>query len=311
MASLLLSTLIGGWIVNNYIGQVVGYMRNKFTEKYTNYLIIERKYNPKGYYAIETAITIQHSDKTTKVGNDGAYELEYGIYAIDSIYFEYTADKMIIYCSKKEKTNLKQYYENLVNKHVPPSESISYYSHEGSEWGFPLFRRPITMKEKDVTPEMKNVLDDVEKFKNDEQLYKDNNIPYRRGYYIYGNSGTGKTTIAEILAVKYGSPIYSVDFNSPNINGTVIKKLIASVPPQSIIVIDEIEKQMETAKQNNNNYVSEAAILSAIDGVPRLSHGVIIILTANKIVEFNKALFRAGRMDMIIEFTTSIIKLKK
>lgn len=299
-----------GWIVNKYGDHFVDLISNKFMSRYTDYLVIERQNSPKGYNAIKTEIEKDQSNinKTKKVFNDTIYELEYGLYSLKNnkniIYINYNEENVIMYCSKRSNTQLKNFYQSIIQKNCSASDLVPYYLQKGGDWGFPLLRRPVAPKYDNATNEMKLILDDIDKFRNDEALYKSNNRPYRKGYFLYGGAGTGKTSIVEMTAIKYDLSIYSIDLNSPEMNGTVLKNLIASVPLYSIILIDEIDKQLETAHKNNNNYVSEAAILSAIDGAPRLSHGVIIVLTANQMIAFNPALFRPGRIDVTAQFTT-------
>nr|QZX43484.2 AAA family ATPase [Mimivirus sp.] len=129
--------------------------------------------------------------------------------------------------------------------------------------------------------EMQQVLSDVHKFKISQDIYQKYGVNYRRGYLLYGPSGTGKTTIIEIVAKTYNMEFYSVNLNSDNMNDTILVNLISKIPPNSIISFEEIDKQIETLDKNNNRKISVGGILTALDGPQRLSHGTIVIMTAN------------------------------
>jgi hypothetical protein len=88
---------------------------------------------------------------------------------------------------------------------------------------------------------------------------------------------------------------------------TVLTNLVSSVPPYSVIVFDEMDKQYPTAKKNPNINLSDGGILTAIDGVQRLSYATIVIMIVNDInlldITFRNQLLRHGRIDQSFTFT--------
>ena len=161
---------------------------------------------------------------------------------------------------------------------------------------------------------MRQVIDNINEFMSSEQVYQNNGNPYKKGYLIKGKPGTGKTSIIEYTAIKHNMCIYLVNLNSKNMTDSFLINLLSNVPPHSIIVFEEIDRQIETLNKNNVKYISEGCILTAIDGPQRLSHGTIVIMTSNdtyKFTEsFNAALFRKGRIDEVININNEKI-LKK
>ena len=89
--------------------------------------------------------------------------------------------------------------------------------------------------------------------------------------------------------------------------------LFNQVPMNSIILIDEIEKQLETININKNKSLSYGGILSAMAGAEKLSHSVIIIITVNDIdkldSDFKKSLIRPGRIDNVVDLKNHSSKL--
>ena len=157
---------------------------------------------------------------------------------------------------------------------------------------------------------MNAFLFDVKTFKlnRTQEMYEKQGRPYRKGYLIEGPSGTGKTTIIEKVASDYKMPVYSIQLNSKEMTDEVLVNLVANVPPYSIIVLDEFEKQYGTIKTNSK--ITDSGILSALDGMQRVSHGTLIVLVVNN---FNKLpaslkepLMRPGRIDTKLVFNELI-----
>lgn len=210
-------------------------------------------------------------------------------------------DDVITLVSRLPVELLKRYFDHVCEKHVSPKNVIMFYGSKEGSWDFPVPRRPRLINHDAITKDMKQVLDDVKVFvqsdpSNNSDIYK--HRPYRRGYLLKGPSGTGKTSIVEYVAAIYGRSVYRVTLNAKHMTDETLQNLFCTVNPYSIIVIDEFEKQL-----GRNKYLSPGALLSAIDGPERLSHGTIIFLTANSRVEFPncdgfyKNLIRPGRID--------------
>lgn len=116
----------------------------------------------------------------------------------------------------------------------------------------------------------------------------------------------GKSTIVEIIAMKYGRSVYSIILNNNNMTDANLINLINQIPPNSLIVFDEFEKQYEAFTNNPNVKISNGGILSAIDGLPRLSHGSIVLMIVNERSILPKKLIdpllRIGRLDKSFVF---------
>ena len=206
---------------------------------------------------------------------------------------------------------LKNFLDEIYQTHTSTENVILFYTSEGYEWGRPIFRRPRNTNR--ITQGMRNMLDDVNHFLNPETENEYENVtgnPYRRGYLVIGKPGTGKSLVAEIIAKEHNRPIYSITFNSKDMTDAVLINLISNVPANSLIVIDEFEKQYGNVKNNPDIRLSNAGILNAIDGPQRLSHGTIIILMANNIDniddELKIPLLRKGRIDKIYRFEEQV-----
>lgn len=202
---------------------------------------------------------------------------------------------------------LKQWINAIYEKYCSPQKQIMYYSIESNKWKFPIFRKPRQYK---ITKSMQTALTDVDKFISSESDYVKTGKNYKFGLLLIGEPGTGKSTTIELIATKYNMPVYIINLNTDNMNDTVLLNLLTTVPPRSIIAFEEIEKQICAIETNQSVSVTDSGILSALDGVPRLNHGVIFIATGNSIQNLRKELAepltRAGRIDKIYNFEEKI-----
>lgn len=218
------------------------------------------------------------------------------------LWIKKTDDTIWISCKQRiSQEKLENFCNEIYNYYNSPEKSIMYYMSIDKQWKYPILRRPRNVNSINITSSMQNVLDDVDNFMQNSHNYELQGLPYKRGYLFQGKSGTGKTTLAELISIKYNRSIYLVSLNSGTMDDSALVNLLSDVPAYSLIVFEEIDRQIETLKTNKNINISDGGILTAIDGPQRLSHGTIIIMTSNNAYEFSKtfkdALFRKGRID--------------
>lgn len=273
---------------------------------------VDTKMQPKITYAIKKELSNLNKNHHLCVARDGPvqpnYDIQNGKYKLCSngqiIKFQLEDEKIIVY-STADINFLKNYIDTIYKRHCTTDNVIMFYTSKKDGWEYPIFRRP---RDINVSSKMQKVLDDVQVFSKaeTEQSYKDDGHPYRKGYLFVGDPGTGKSQTIEKIAMKYNRQIYIQNLNDEGETDASLIRKISSVPPNSIIVFEEIDRQMKTLARNQNNKISEGGILSAIDGPQRLSHGTIVILTTNNIddlsIEFKKALLRPGRIDKKFNF---------
>jgi SpoVK/Ycf46/Vps4 family AAA+-type ATPase len=158
-----------------------------------------------------------------------------------------------------------------------------------------------TIYSKHVT---ETLFDDVEWFMNNESWFADRGIPYKRGYLLSGVPGTGKTSVAKILANKYNLPIFVIDLQSIK-NNSEFTKLVTQInyltDKRYIVSIEDIDR-CDMFKDryycDRNNCVTLQCFMNFLDGIVE-THGRICIFTANDVtrIEENPAIIRPGRID--------------
>ncbi|KAJ7208849.1 P-loop containing nucleoside triphosphate hydrolase protein [Mycena pura] len=85
------------------------------------------------------------------------------------------------------------------------------------------------------------ILADAREFLESEKWYNQAGIPHRRGWYLYGEPGTGKSSTIHALAGELGLEIYFVSLANPGIDDYTLAKLISDTPSRCILLIEDID----------------------------------------------------------------------
>ncbi|KAG8946877.1 hypothetical protein FRC04_011304 [Tulasnella sp. 424] len=164
------------------------------------------------------------------------------------------------------------------------------------------------------------MLDDLRDFMDNKDWYAAAGIPWRRGVLLWGPPGTGKSTTVHAIAGELQLEIYCVPLSSNGIDDSSLQRLIASTPPNCILLLEDIdcafpprENEEDEADAlsgqpfNPFNYgqpkssVTLSGLLNLLDSVSS-EEGRIVFATTNHIDRLDPALLRPGRMDLRIEY---------
>ena len=148
-----------------------------------------------------------------------------------------------------------------------------------------------------------SILADLQQFFNAKKRYDELGIPWRRGYLLYGPPGTGKTSLVTALASELSLNVCALSLASPNITDERIGNLLSTVPPRSIILLEDIDSFFrQREKADASVKLSYSGFINALDGVA--SHeGSVIFLTTNHPEHIDEAAIRSGRVDFRMELT--------
>ncbi len=150
---------------------------------------------------------------------------------------------------------------------------------------------------------------DIDKFLESREFYKENGIPYKRGYLLHGVPGTGKNSTCYAIANEYKMNLYKLNIKdilsgaSAKLN---IKQMVQKIPPSSILFIDEIDiniyndrtiREEKVKSKEDEKKLPMSTLMEILDGYDSL-HGCIVILTTNHIEHLDPALIRPGRVDL-------------
>jgi hypothetical protein len=143
---------------------------------------------------------------------------------------------------------------------------------------------------------------DLEIFLASEKEYDVVSQPWHRGYLFWGSPGTGKTSIARALANHFSIPMYYLPLGDLDKDADLMS-LVSEIKPKSILLLEDVDVFHAMTKRNDDNGMTIAGMLNALDGV-WTPHGLITIMTTNNREAIDDALIRAGRVDVDEEFTS-------
>ncbi|PFH36477.1 putative BCS1 family isoform 9 [Besnoitia besnoiti] len=157
-----------------------------------------------------------------------------------------------------------------------------------------------------------HVFEDVQSFLKASDWYLARGIPYRRGYLLHGPPGCGKSSFVMALAGKLKYNICVMNVGDPLMTDDRLQYLLATVPPQSILLLEDIDgaiQRSETVagggvaedRKGANPYgmrgVTFSGLLNALDGVVATEERVTF-MTTNHPERLPDSLIRPGRIDI-------------
>jgi len=148
---------------------------------------------------------------------------------------------------------------------------------------------------------------EAKRWKQSEQWYKDHGLPWRRGWLLYGQTGTGKTALARAVAEGLDLPVYIYDLASLANDEfqSAWKEMLSAVP--CIALIEDIDAVFEFRRALVGDLTFDC-LLNCLDGIER-ADGLFVIITTNDSAKLDVALgvadgtgrsTRPGRIDRAI-----------
>ena len=144
------------------------------------------------------------------------------------------------------------------------------------------------------------IINDIEEFIEDEAVYNQFGIPYKRTYLLEGTPGTGKTSLIFALASKLDMNISIFNFG-PDVDDAIFMKAISTLPENSILLLEDVDALFVNRDSKSRSYITFSGILNTLDGVSR-RHKLITFITTNYVDKLDSALMRPGRIDYIVHF---------
>ncbi len=185
---------------------------------------------------------------------------------------------------------------------------------------------------------VKDLIKEIELWRNHKQWYLDKGIPWKRGWLLYGPPGTGKTALARAFAEDLNMPIYVLNLAELGNHGLMHAWSSMQVNVPCIALIEDIDnvfhgrdnitrrhgmmfmgpkKKDDDANAAPMTPLTFDCLLNCLDGIDR-ADGVFTIITTNAIDKIDSALgqprklpdgtvefisTRPGRIDKAVELT--------
>ena len=144
------------------------------------------------------------------------------------------------------------------------------------------------------------IFESINVWKNSEEFYRERGIPYKLGILLYGEPGTGKSSLVHAIASELNKDVIVLTAGAI-LNGKLSRYNTACCDTPPIIVIEEIDT-IVNSRQNElgeKEKVILSELLNFLDG-PSSPDSCIIIATTNHIEKLDPAIIRSGRFDIKI-----------
>ncbi len=91
---------------------------------------------------------------------------------------------------------------------------------------------------------VKNMLvDDIEDYLHPETAiwYAENEVPYRRGYLLYGKPGCGKTSLAMAIAGHFKLDVHTLSLLDNGMTDTTLLNLFRELGPNALVLLEDVD----------------------------------------------------------------------
>ena len=114
----------------------------------------------------------------------------------------------------------------------------------------------------------KEIIDDLNMFKNSKEYYNRIGKPWKRGYLLYGPPGSGKSTMVAAMANYLDYDVYDFELTSVKTN-TELRKLLIETKSKSIMVFEDIDCSLDVTGKRRSKEEEDKDKEEDKDGDPR------------------------------------------
>jgi len=222
--------------------------------------------------------------------------------------------------NKKLNNTSKSNKDSTADAASPLVEGITFHKHairpvgwKRDEIGQP--KNTSIINTLSLTPEAETALNDAIIWRDNEYWFKERSIPWKRGFLMVGDPGTGKTAFSRALGQELNVPIFSFDLSTMTNKdfSNEWSKAMGCTPCITLFEdIDSIFKGRENISVTGiESGLTFDGFLNCLDGIEN-TDGVFIIITTNNSTTIDPAIgscmvndeisTRPGRIDRVIHF---------
>jgi hypothetical protein len=150
------------------------------------------------------------------------------------------------------------------------------------------------------------IVADLARFLELEDRYAAVGVPWHHGLLFHGPPGTGKTSLATALADHFHLDVHLLPLADLE-DDTQMVTLLANVDVRSVLVLEDVDVVHQSTHdrgepgQDGRKGITLSGLLNALDGMAT-PHGLVTIMTTNRLDILDDALVRPGRADQVEEF---------
>ena len=152
--------------------------------------------------------------------------------------------------------------------------------------------------------EKETITKHIDMFFNNKELYNTRQVLYKTGILLYGDPGTGKSSLAKALATEYNIDMIMVDMTTfDKINIDELSATLNADDKTYIVLLEDIDTIFNINRDENATIDDKKVINKLLQFLDSNNSptNVIFIATTNHIDILDPALLRAGRFDKKIK----------
>ncbi|KAG0485243.1 hypothetical protein HPP92_009322 [Vanilla planifolia] len=189
-------------------------------------------------------------------------------------------------------------------------------------WTSVPFRHPATFLTLALPPDLRSFfLSDLSSFAVGRDFYARIGRPWKRGYFLHGPPGSGKSSLIAAMANHLAYDVYDLELTRVPHN-SALKSLLLQTTPRSIIVIEDIDCSLRLTADRSRSKKRKASTSPpcsdedeesgervTLSGLLNFTDGLwsccgeerIVVFTTNYKQQIDPALLRPGRMDVHVQ----------
>ncbi|GLT47719.1 hypothetical protein SLA2020_213880 [Shorea laevis] len=204
------------------------------------------------------------------------------------------------------------------------SEKLHIYTYDKNigGWKSAVFKHPATFATLAMDPKSKaEIIKDLDTFVQQKDFFQRVGRTWKRGYFLHGPPGTGKSSLVAAIANHQRYNIYDLQLQSVR-SDAELRRILTSTTNRSILLVEDIDcstkasrdrtkirgEHEEPGQDELDHRLSSSDPGITLSGLLNFTDGLwssfgderLIIFTTNRKDKLEPALLRPGRMDLEI-----------